>query len=165
MNSLKFDLRTTYLERLADSVGSGLFRRCFCKDDKGALVDVCSAGLFACVVFASNFLKIHDLIKVSMANVGTFENELISCGWTVFSGGGDPPAGSVLFWEPRMGSDGNLHRHVGFYYFDELAISNDPRNLKEGSTRAPIMHKMDCSDVLGYVRKIEKVYFHPLLKC
>lgn len=159
-----FDFRSTYLQRIRNSLGSELFQVCYCVNPKGVLEDVCRGGLLSCAVFVSNILKMHSLIKTPTANVGTLEKELISCDWFLCKNKDNPCFGAVLFWEPKKGSDGKMHRHVGFYFMAGIAISNDPRGVNMGSTRAPIMHRMDCSDLLRYPRKIEKVYSHPKLK-
>lgn len=158
-----FDLRITYLIRIRESVGSKIFRHCYCVDTEGDTIDVCQGGLFSCAVFVSNILKMHDLIKAPKANTGSLEKEMISCNWLLCKDKDRPYFGAVLFWEPKMGSDGEMHRHVGFYFGAGTAISNDPRSEEGGSTFVPIAHKMDCSDLLGYPREIEKVYFHALI--
>ncbi len=159
-----FDLKATFLERLKFASGSSLFSICFCRDSSGVIVDVCKSGEFSCAVFVSNFLKMHNLIKIPTANVDTLEKELISCNWLPCRDANNPSPGAVLFWEPRKCHDGEMHRHAGFYYGKGLAISNDPRSGKEGSRLCPVFHDMYCKEVLEYSREIEKAYFHPLLR-
>lgn len=166
-----FDLRATFSSRLKDAVGSDIFRHTYVKAVMGGEpIDVCENGLYSCHVFVSNFLKMHDLVEIPCANVDSLEKELLKAGWQVYW---DRKINekqvilrplSVLIWGPRLGSDGLIHKHSGFFLGGQSCVSNDPRSAKDGSTRTIILHNVDLRDVLSEPRQLEKAYIHPKLE-
>lgn len=170
---VEYDLKGTFSMRLVNAAGSQFFSSVYVKIIKtGQLINVCVDGLFSCHVFTSNFLKMHDLIEVPCANIDSLEKGLIDAGWRLYWRDGINEVEelvplSVLIWEPRLGSDGEMHKHSGFYIANSICISNDPRIDEEGSLKCPITHQIDLSDIYPKnkkPRKLEKAYFHDSLR-
>ncbi|MBU1091555.1 hypothetical protein KKA27_01680 [Patescibacteria group bacterium] len=158
--SLVFDLKKNYLNMIEKSVGSSLYQNDWFINSKGESIDLCQNGRFSCAYFVSVVLHRFNLIDTIYVNVDSLERALRNCGWVLEE---DPQGtenrGPVVIWEPRLGRDSKMHRHMGFWMGYGTCVSNDP----EGNT--PILHDPFFRD--GFFdydfRPIEKIYTHPLL--
>lgn len=131
-----------------------LFRNLYAEID-GKVVDIAQDGHNACAIMASHILFHFKLISDLKAVVESLEKELKRCGWYEIK---DPREGAVIIWEPKLGLDGQMHRHIGFYIGNNMAISNDSRD-----TGLPWKHNYLYKDTNGNAPKIEKIYWHSFL--
>lgn len=151
-----YNRRVDYLDLIERSVGNTLFRTCFYVDskDRKTKIDVCQNGKLACARFVSCILKLCDLVSTTHVGVGGadsgLEGNMRAWGWKRLDPEKKIPVGAVVFWEAKKGSDGKMHRHVGFYMGNGRCISGDP----DGDV--PIEH----DTTFGGTRNIEKVYIH-----
>ncbi|MCF7835966.1 MAG: hypothetical protein K9M15_02500 [Candidatus Marinimicrobia bacterium] len=160
---LVFDARVNLMKFIVNSIGTNLYRSCYFRKSDGTYVDVCQDGKFSCAYFPSVALHRVGLIQNIRVTVRSFEDELKLCGWELYEGDiKKAPVGSVVFWESKKASDGEIHSHAGFWWGGNQCVSNHPVK------RVPEMHDYlfryfgkDCLDCRG--RKIEKIYTHPVL--
>jgi len=160
MPGLVLDIRKTYLARIMGSVGSEGYKSCYFRKPDGESVDVCEGGLFPCAFFLSCILKERSLVDSVCVTVDSLEKVMCNCGWEENTRWEQEyiKVGSVIFWEPRLGSDGNQHRHVGFYLGGHDCVSADPE------TGVVIGHDLEFVNYKdGEKRCIKKVYYHQLL--
>lgn len=151
---LIFDLTENYLEAIKASIGSEMFKTCWFKDKDGLKADVCLLGRYSCAFYVSRILKWFDFVRRVVVTVDSLEQELRACHWRVTKGGILMP-GSVLMWASELSeTDGKMHRHVGFFWRMNAAISINP------DTGMPVVHHITFG---AKQRRIEKIYFHPLL--
>jgi len=153
-----------------DSKENDFFKTFLVLDEKGQLKDVCEGGSKSCALFASRILIWAGpgaLIRRTCATVSSFIREILSNGWYPIaidiSVTHDTKIYDIVHWEPRLGSDGIMHEHVGFYLGGGCCVSNDPRSKEEGSVFRPIEHDLGMEDLLGEARLIKAVYRHSLL--
>lgn len=153
--------------------GTLIFRNLFAKLDDGTEVDLLDNGRLSCAVSVSGVLLLNGLISGMHATVDSVEKDLLQSGWAELETGKDwlntawqdiqpllkDKIGAIIIWEKQAGKDGAEHRHIGFYADDDFAISNDPNNY-----HMPMKHHITfgISGMTGF-RRIEKVYWHPIL--
>lgn len=149
-------LLTSYMAMIRNSVGSHQYRKLFVEDSDRE-VDVIGNGDLACAFFVSALLSFFNLTKggghttVDM----TIADLLDSGGYEITK----LCPGSIIVWARKLCTDGVQHRHIGFFIGDDQAISNDAKK------RSPQRHHYTYGERFGHpVRKIEAIYFHPLLE-
>lgn len=150
--ALKLLKKKNYLTMIENSTKgpSYLFRNLYAEID-GKEVDIAQNGLNACAIMASHILFHFKFIDDLRATVDSLERDLRASGWYVIT---DLKEGAVIIWEPQPGHDGQMHRHVGFYVGNKMAVSNDSKG-----TGFPWKHHYTYDKT----RKIEKIYWHPAL--
>ncbi len=143
-------LLDTLLVMVERSIGSRQYLSLFIQKD-GVVHDVIENGRFACAFFASAKLTVISLTKggVHSTVVETIEDMISSSWYTIDS----PIPGSVVVWGDKLCSDGNNHKHIGFYLGNDVAVSTD------GKTGVPTKHHVTYDDT----RRIEAIYFHERL--
>ena len=85
------------------------------------------------------------------ATVSGTEKDLENSGWTEIE---EPKPGAVLIWGEVDFGGGNLHRHIGFYVGEDLAVSNDYK------TGTPQEHDWKFNGE----RKLEKILWNTKLQ-
>lgn len=150
-------LLPSYLEMIRSSVGSHQYRMLFVKDAYGNAVDVIGDGDLACAFYVSSILSLFNLIKGGVhTTVDMTIADLLDSGWY------EVPKlhpGSVIVWAKKLCTDGIQHRHIGFYVDRNQGISNDAEQ------HSPQSHHYTYGDQGGRpTRRIEALYFHPLLE-
>jgi len=138
-----------------------MFRNFYITMD-GVEQDALSDGALGCGVLVSSilylqnstleFLKKSKWISFVHANVLPTEQDMEANGWHHID---QLREGAVITWEPKPGSDGTLHRHMGFYIGGDRAISNG-----SNSTLMPEEHQV----TYGGTRNIERIWWHPALE-
>lgn len=111
--------------------------------------DLLEDGKLSCAVFASAVLYLNKLIKDLHATVDKTKIDLLGSGWKEID---DLQPGAVLIWEKKDFGGGELHRHIGFYIGDNMAVSNGSFN-----GGVPVKHHYTYNDT----RKIENIFWHP----
>ncbi len=107
-----------------------LFRHFYVyKNDKR--VNAVKNGRLSCAFFVSFILHNFDLIKQSHLTVKSTIKDMQKSGWTKIK---KPKKGAVIVWQEKIGSDGQVHKHIGFYVSYQRVISNSFKK------RTPILH-------------------------
>jgi hypothetical protein len=153
---MEFCLRETYWNMIRASVGSKMFQTSIFKVSNGEIKDLCQNGRFSCSFFTSCILRIFSLSRHIHLTVNGLIKDMVDSKWFETD---LLKSGAVLIWEPKLGLDGEMHRHIGFYLGYNYAVSNDPRWPEEGGTMMPIIHHFTFNDT----REIEKIYWHSKL--
>lgn len=152
MNSFRLRKYRTYLVAIGNSVGTKMFRHLFAEVD-GRLTDITRAGGLSCAFFASSVLVMFGLIKSQHGTVAGTVADLERSGWKKAR---SPRPGAVLVWEARRGSDGAMHKHIGFYLGDEKAVSNG------SAASRPTRHHWTFG--ARSPRKVEAIWWKPGLE-
>lgn len=151
-------IRETYLAMIEGSVGSRQYLRLYV-DDKGAGCprDVIDNGRFPCAYFTSSVQYLMTLLeKGPHTTVDMTVVWMLRSGWYQID---KPLEGAVITWGPKLGSDGNHHKHIGFYLAEEIAIST------HSVTGIPTKHHFTYGVENGLpVRPIEAIFFHDKLR-
>ncbi len=113
----------TYLQVIKNSVGSKMFRNFYAKVN-GKKKDVLNDGDLACAFYVSSILVQFGLIKKVHCTVGGTVFDLEQSGWRKIT---KPKVGAVLVWAEKFGTDGEVHKHIGFYLGNSEAVSNDSK--------------------------------------
>lgn len=145
----------TYLAMIEGGVGSQQYQRLFVHKE-GKVHDVIGNGKFACAYFASSILTLTALTSQGV-HTTVFETieDMVRSRWYQIE---HLTRGAVIIWGPKLASDGNHHRHIGFYIDEETAISTD------GVTGIPTRHHVTYGIEDGLpIRAIEAIYFHEKL--
>lgn len=149
------DLPRTYRALIEGSLESRQYLRLYVHGHDGA-IDVIGNGRFACAFYTSSILTLTTLISQVHTTVFETIEDMVRSHW--FQVDSLEP-GAVIVWGPKMCSDGNHHKHIGFYLGDDTAISTD------GVTGIPTKHHVTYGTVGGTpVRPIECIYFHKKLQ-
>ena len=138
-----------YLAVIKNSVGSKLFRNFYVKID-GIKTDVMRNGDLSCAFYVYSILKIFGLISRIHGTVDSTISDLKKIGWKEIR---KPKAGAVLIWEELEFSNGEHHKHIGFYIGDGKAISNSDRK------KFPVDHLWRKSG-----RKVEAIFWNDKLE-
>jgi hypothetical protein len=147
----------TYLAMIEGGVGSRQYLQLFVHSVEGRPRDVIGDGRFACAYFASSILTLAALITQGV-HTTVFETveDMVRSKWYQIN---HLTKGAVVVWGPRLASDGNPHKHIGFYLGEELAVSTD------GVTGVPTKHHVTYGIEEGRPnRSIEAVFFHEKLR-
>lgn len=112
--------KKTYLAVIENSVGSNTYRNSYALVD-GEERDILMDGKLSCAFYVSSILLMFGLIKEIHSTVSGTERDLVSNGWQKVD---SYEQGDVIFWEELEGENGR-HGHVGFFWKDGLAVSND----------------------------------------
>ncbi|OGZ58362.1 MAG: hypothetical protein A3F94_02660 [Candidatus Spechtbacteria bacterium RIFCSPLOWO2_12_FULL_38_22] len=131
---IKFDLFSTYIATIKNSVGTKMFRNIYVIENKRRR-DVAKNGRVSCAAFVSSVLVISDnLIKSSHTTVKGLLEDMRESGWHKID---KPKKGAVLVWTPLKQMEDlskdiisfpweNEDRwHPGFYVGKNTAISNN----------------------------------------
>ncbi len=102
----------------------------------------------------SSILLMFGLIKEIHSTVKGTERDLEASGWQKVD---SFEKGDVIFWEEIEGEDGR-HGHVGFFWDEHLAISND------SNAGSPAKHDLNFSIGNQSSRKIVFGYRHSNLQ-
>lgn len=151
-----FNRRATYLAMIEGSIGTKMFQRSFFRDREGFPVEVCGEGRWSCAFHVSGIQKMSDLVRLTCTSVDHLEKEMRNSGWKERCSRMFFQSGDVVFWEAMENSDGQEHRHCGFYCHDDIFVSN-LHNGENGNV--PHEHGKDYWPG----RNIERTYFHPLI--
>ena len=127
-----------------------MFRNLYATID-GQERDIVDNGHLSCAVLVSSVLYLNKLIGDVHANVQSTTDDMIRSGWYEIS---ELKPGAVIIWEKVVGDDNVPHQHDGFYVGNDEAISNSSKQ-----TGFPWKHHYTYNDT----RKIEKIYWHPVL--
>lgn len=159
-----FCLLPTYLDFVRKSVGSQAYQNCWFLTPAGELFDACQNGRFPCAYFVGSVLKQFGLVPMVENKVEKLVRLMCNVGWNLsFSIGlkGEKQLyfreGSVVVWEPRMGSDQKPHRHVDIYAGKGEFIGTDSCGL------AVFSHDVHWTGHFHQCRKVEAVFFHESL--
>lgn len=112
--------KKTYLTVIENSIGSNTYRNSYALVD-GEEKDILKNGKLSCAFYVSSILLMFGLIKEIHSTVSGTEWDLVVSGWQKVD---SYEQGDVVFWEELEGEDGR-HGHIGFFWKDGLAISND----------------------------------------
>ena len=136
--------------------GENWMFRNFYVEDRGETKDILKNGGLSCAVFASSilylfnslfgFLGKNPWIGFTHANCTSTEKDMLGHGWMEIK---ELRVGAVLFWEVL-----DDEPHMGFYMGNDEAISN-----ASNDSGFPRKHHYTYNGT----RKIEKIYWHPLL--
>lgn len=137
----------SYLTVIKNSVNSNQFRNFFAKVD-GVEKDILNDGEFSCAFFASSILLLFKQIKEPHMTVVGLIKDLKESGWDEID---NPTLGSVLVWQDKQAGDGSLHKHIGFYVGNNLAVSNGE------AKKSPQFHHYTFGQEGEGYRKIELV--------
>lgn len=150
---LKFLKKKNYLVMIENAArGENWMFRNFYAEVNGKKRDILGGGRWSCAVFVSSILYLNKLIGDIHANTDSVEKDMIKNGWRKVK---ELRPGAVIFWEKRIAEDDKAsHGHNGFYIGNDTAISNDSRG-------AGFPHKHHST--YNGARKIEKIYWHPVL--
>lgn len=146
----------TYLSMIEGGVGSKQYLRLFVHSNDGAH-DVIGNGKFACAYFASSILTLAALTSqgVHTTVFHTIE-DMVRSKWYQID---KLLQGAVVIWGSKLCSDGNHHKHIGFYVGEDMAISTD------GMTGVPTKHHVTYGVDDGRpIREIEAIFFHEKLR-
>lgn len=151
--SLKLLKKKNYLAIIENSVkGENWMFRNLYAEINGREEDILNGGKWSCAIFVSSILYLFKLLGDLHTNVKSTETDMIKNGWQEIR---DLRQGAVLIWEKKIAIDDNKdHYHIGFYWSDNIAISNDSQK-----TGFPHKHHYTYNDT----RKIEKIYWHSAL--
>jgi len=125
----------SYIKMIKNSAGTRMFRNLYLEIN-GEKFDAAQDGKFSCAFFVSNILLIWELISEGHANVPSTTKDMLKNGWRKISSDKAKP-GDVIVWEKKMGTDGLMHYHNGFYIGNKKAISTSDK------TKTPIIHNWD----------------------
>lgn len=132
------------------NIDSKAYQHVYVIDDKGEEKDITEGGILSCAYFVSSLLLIHKLINSVHATVNSTLKDMTDNGWHEIS---DLKVGAILLWEPDQEGSG-LHRHLGFYVGENMAISNS------STDKIVKIHDINFGD---RNRKIEKIFWHDSL--
>lgn len=152
-------LRKTLLAMIEGSIGSEQYLKLYIAIREASGVshtDVIGNGRFACAYYTSALLHLTNLLEGRVhTTVSETVTDLEASGWYPIP---EPISGSVIIWGPKLASDGQPHRHIGFSLGDEVAVSTD------GTTGRPTKHHLTFGETEGRpARPIEAIYFHEQL--
>lgn len=155
-----------HLLQLSVDSKTDFFKLFFVIDEKGLQKDVCDGGGKSCALFVSRILMWVGLARRNCTTVSALISEICSFGWYPIFDSHEIKIepGAIILWGPRLGSDGQMHEHAGFYLGNDWCVSNDSRTKEEGSTFRPIEHSLFMGDILTESRIIKEMYNHPLLE-
>ncbi len=154
--TIKLLKNKNYLMLIENSVkGQNWMFRNFYIEKDGKELDSLEDGKNSCAVFVSSILvlcnELFNWIHGVHATVVSTQDDMIKSGWYEIK---EPKPGAVLVWEKKMGHNGKMHSHIGFYMGNDKAVSNDSRG-----TGFPHKHHYTYNDT----RKVENIYWHPNL--
>ncbi len=146
---LKFLLKESLLSTIENSLGTKMFRNSFyLVDDKQK--DILDKGRLSCAVYVSSILYIFKLINGIHATVGGTVADLEKSGWQITK---TPAIGDVIVWEAIKSKDASEHKHLGFLFGKNTAVSND------SLLGYPVKHSLTYGLKNGKpVRKITAIY-------
>lgn len=160
---MKLLFKKNYLTQIGNSVKckNYLFRNFYVEKDE-EVSDSLEKGKNSCAVFVCYILysfnslldflgKKHWIEFIHLTVVST-EKDLIKNEWYEID---TPKPGAILVWEKKIGHDGKLHSHIGFYIGNKMAVSND-----SGGSGFPHKHHFTYNGT----RKIEKIYWNQNLE-
>jgi len=160
--------KKNYLTQIENSAkGENHLFRNFFVEKEGEIKDSLEDGKNSCAVMVSQILySFNSLlgfkgkkqwISFIHLTVASTEKDMIENGWFEVK---ELKPGAVIIWEERIGRwDGLLHRHIGFYIGNHMAVSNDSK-----ATGFPFQHPVDRPSSVDLTpRKVKKILWHPEL--
>jgi hypothetical protein len=144
--------KKTYLAVIENSIGSNTYRNSYALVD-GEEKDILKNGTLSCAFYVSSVLLMFGMIKEIHSTVCGTERDLVASGWQKVD---SFEQGDVIFWEELEGEDGR-HGHVGFFWGDGLAVSND------SNIGSPAKHEINFSSSEKAPRKVIFGYRAPSL--
>lgn len=147
--------RDTLLAMIRGAVGSSMFAHLYATVN-GKRRDILRDGELSCAFFVTTILHGLGLLAEPHATVSGCVRDLEASGWRRIQ---KPKTGSVILWSGVQYSDGELHKHVGFFAGKGQAISNS------SSKGSPQMHDWKFrtpTNLKG--RTIEGIFWHPALQ-
>lgn len=168
LSSMNLLFKKNYLTQIKNSAkGENHLFRNFYVEKNGEITDSLEDGKNSCAVMVSYILysfnsllefsgKKHWLKFIHMTVVST-EKDMLESGWLEIK---ELKPGAVVIWEEKTGRwDGLLHRHIGFYIGNDIAVSNDSKG-----TGFPFRHPIECPSTVDLsIRKVKKILWHPEL--
>jgi len=144
----------TYIAVIKNSVGAKIWRNFYAEVNRKPQ-DIMRNGDLSCAFFVSSVLALFGLTRNPHATVSGTLEDMGRSGWRKIK---KPKTGSVLVWEAIKDSRGEMHKHIGFYIGDGMAISNSSK------ARMPIKHHWTFGERNGKpVRQVETIFWHPKL--
>lgn len=133
----------SYLAMIRNSVGSWTRRNFYIDFDSGSSKDILRWWEESCAFYVSSILRLFNLSWATFANVLSLEKHLLSYGRSKAEDYSDPEKllpGSIIIREKRAGKDksdmfGNdrsYNYHIGFYIWNNEAISNYSDGFQDG---------------------------------
>lgn len=153
MHMVKPLKKKTYLTVIENSIGSNTYRNSYALVD-GEEKDILKNGKLSCAFYVSSILLMFGLIKEIHSTVSGTERDLVASGWQKVD---SFEQGDVIFWEELEGENGR-HGHVGFFWKDGEAISND------SNSGHPTKHNLTFGVANQAPRKVIFGYSHPSLQ-
>lgn len=141
----------TYLAMIRNSVGAKTWQSGMALVD-GKLTDVTEQGKRSCALFASSILAIFNRVEFMHINVDSTVQDMLSHGWLVVQ---EPEIGDVLIWEEELGDDNRMHKHIGFYMSEGMAVSVSEIQ------RVPVEHDWKYADSPKGERRIINILRYP----
>ena len=145
---------------ITGSIGSKMFQKTFMLSHDGVIKDITRGGGFSCAKYVTSVLLLNGLIENIHATVESALRDMENSGWYLCSRGPFDAfmPGTILLWEPLPASDGEYHKHIGFFMGSEKAVSNHLRS------NVPREHHPTFGIKRGKPRrKIIAAYAHPIL--
>src|SRR3989338_1393657 len=165
---LKLLFKKNYLTQIENSAkGENHLFRNFYIEKQGEIEDSLEDGRNSCAVMVSyilysfnsllEFLGKKRWIRFIHMTVISTEKDMIENGWHEIK---EVKPGAVIIWEEKIGRwDNLLHRHIGFYVGDCMAISNDSKGKG-----FPFRHPVEQPSTIDTApRKVKKILWHPIL--
>ena len=151
---LQFDLFSTYLAAVKNSVGSKFFRNMYALNGRKQ-IDILENGNLSCAYFVSTILRHFMLIKKVHTTVKNTVLDMKKSGWKSLN---KPKIGSVLIYEEKyFPESGNRHIHIGFFVGNGKTISTSSKY------RTPIIHGWQKEPSSDKPRKVIEILWHKKL--
>lgn len=140
----------TYMSVIEGSEGTTMFRHLYADVD-GEKKDVADDGDLSCAFYVSSVLSMFDLCDRVHGTVDGTVRAMNEMKWHIIS---EPQKGAVVVWGPKVGTDGSVHKHIGFCVNENEVMSNI------ASRKVPGRHALH--DAEG--RVVEAIYWHDNLR-
>lgn len=153
-NKIKLLSDDTYLAIIKNSVGAKTWQNSWARQGEKR-IDLVKGGDLSCAFFVSSILKLFNLITNIHVTVGGAIVDLEKSGWRKTK---SFKPGDIIVWGPKLGRDGQEHRHLGFCLGGDRAVSNSSKAKKIA------LHHVTYGKKKGRpVRAIEAIYTHKKL--
>lgn len=148
------DFFQTYLTMILGSVDSDQYRKLYVRLPDGSSKDVIGDGDLACAYFVSSILTLCGLTKDGVHT--TVDETILDLEASKWQRVEIPYVGCVVVWKKRHCTDGQFHRHIGFFVGNDEVVSN------QAVSGRPKRHPLIERDVVGEIlREVEAVYSYP----
>ncbi|OIO46765.1 MAG: hypothetical protein AUJ28_02060 [Parcubacteria group bacterium CG1_02_37_51] len=133
--------KKTYLAYIINSLNTEMFKDVYFSSGK-ATTNVTKGGELACAVYLSSLLYLFDMIKKPHATINSTIKDMKSCNWRPVQ---KPKKGDVLVWSIKDGQ-----QHLGFYFDENMAISNSTRKKRVWTHHPTYNNKRKIVEILRY---------------